>query len=205
MALPLPHPQLAKACHEYHCYSALELKEIAIDRGVAFTKNRGNPPLPLGPLLCRPSFIIEKLQEDDDETPCRLYSIPNRPYKTLLELHRMRKVGHIEYNLWSRRELVWSVRNRHLLPGIDTVATSTLVLAKALISADESATFPFFDLPPELRVLVYEHILSIPTISYKCHPQILRASKKVHSEASDTIYAVNTLKVNIYSDRKRER
>ncbi|KXT00878.1 hypothetical protein AC578_974 [Pseudocercospora eumusae] len=60
-----------------------------------------------------------------------------------------------------------------------------------LRDADKSSTFRFPDLAAEIRNRVYEELLSLHD-NGKCHPQILRASKSIHRDASEMIYSINT-------------
>lgn len=66
-------------------------------------------------------------------------------------------------------------------------------LIRALRDADRDATFRFLDLSPELRNLVYEHLLTIrPKQSSQgrqyCYPNILRSSKQTYAEGTGILY-----------------
>ncbi|EGP86345.1 uncharacterized protein MYCGRDRAFT_93696 [Zymoseptoria tritici IPO323] len=78
------------------------------------------------------------------------------------------------------------------------------------------ATFRFFDLPPELRVVVYSMLLNhqrgdkvgrTKTLASIAYPQILRASKLCYREARGVLYQQSslTMKVSTWDERLRVR
>ncbi|SMQ51486.1 unnamed protein product [Zymoseptoria tritici ST99CH_1A5] len=86
----------------------------------------------------------------------------------------------------------------------------------ALRTQDRQATFRFFDLPPELRVVVYSMLLNhqrgdkvgrTKTLASIAYPQILRASKLCYREARGVLYQQSslTMKVSTWDERLRVR
>jgi hypothetical protein len=70
----------------------------------------------------------------------------------------------------------------------------------ALKHGDKNAgAFRFLDLSPELRTVIYEHLLVLDQ-SCTCHPQILAASKQVHSEAKNILYGNNLIEIKMWND-----
>ncbi|EME81265.1 uncharacterized protein MYCFIDRAFT_211797 [Pseudocercospora fijiensis CIRAD86] len=62
---------------------------------------------------------------------------------------------------------------------------------RLLRNADKSMTFRFTALAGEIRNRIYDELLTLNDVG-KCHPQILRASKSIHGDASEMIYSINT-------------
>jgi hypothetical protein len=89
-------------------------------------------------------------------------------------------------------------------------------LAKRLRKIDQASTFPrFMELPPELRLNVYELLLvdarekdedglvkdreDVPD-DFRLHPAVLRTSKQIYSEAQPVLYKKNTFSARmVYS------
>lgn len=75
---------------------------------------------------------------------------------------------------------------------------------RLLHRADDTMTFRFLDLPPEMRNLVYVALLTFDDgclckdcrLHRVCHPAVLRANKQVYKEAKDVLYAENTVHCN---------
>lgn len=109
----------------------------------------------------------------------------------------------IRYARYSRPELRQFLRDLHLgaqSTGKNLNKALKPDLLRALREADASRTFRFLDLPPELRTTIYRELLviegsSTSCSSPKCHPQILRTSKKVNQEASGILYGDNVIEV----------
>ncbi|GAB1744804.1 hypothetical protein NU219Hw_g2726t1 [Hortaea werneckii] len=70
---------------------------------------------------------------------------------------------------------------------------------RALIDADNDATFRFFDLPAEMRKLVYEHLLRLRDLDHgwRCYPEILATCKQVNREARGYLATGNHSKIHI--------
>lgn len=70
---------------------------------------------------------------------------------------------------------------------------------------DPNKAFRFFDLPPELRLKIYEEVLEIKTNELGerdsiFSPQLLRASKQCHAESEAVLYGRNQVTINIESE-----
>ncbi|SMR54407.1 unnamed protein product [Zymoseptoria tritici ST99CH_3D1] len=65
----------------------------------------------------------------------------------------------------------------------------------ALRQADDDRVFNFLELAPELRVFVYEELLTLQ--SHTCHPQILATSRQMHREASNILYGDNLIEIRL--------
>lgn len=70
---------------------------------------------------------------------------------------------------------------------------------RALLDADQEATFRFFDLPPELRNRVYETLLALQDTDHgwKCWPEILATCRQAHREGHSILYEDNHSIVNM--------
>ncbi|KAK3699351.1 hypothetical protein LTR37_016503 [Vermiconidia calcicola] len=85
--------------------------------------------------------------------------------------------------------------------GVDVKRTAQRkTLIRALRQADPDAVFEFLRLPPEMRPLIHEELLttrrksSYPQIWY-CWPSILTACRQVHQESSPVLYKNATINV----------
>ncbi|KAK5124481.1 hypothetical protein LTR85_001698 [Meristemomyces frigidus] len=75
-----------------------------------------------------------------------------------------------------------------------------------LRQADRDATFRFLDLAPELRNLVYRELLTWTHedgANTACYPQILAASKQVHSETESILYGDTPLQIRLAFGARR--
>ena len=68
---------------------------------------------------------------------------------------------------------------------------------------DANWRFPFFDLPGELRNLIYQELLTGPPNDdgiIKCHPQILATCDQANEEGSSIRYGENTIEIHLRPD-----
>src|ERR1700761_4611168 len=89
------------------------------------------------------------------------------------------------YPLFNFTELKRSLQNRGIAPPYGDRKR----MMRTPRQADRNATFRFLDLPPELRNLVYEEVLTLWRGGNKfsakyCYPAILATSKEVFEEAN---------------------
>ena len=114
---------------------------------------------------------------------------------------RTREEYAIDYAQYSLHDLNCIIRNRKLVPPrIDEQNANIEVLQEA----DRSVRFPFFDLPPDLRNMIYRELLSLrrdgfsPDKKQHCWPEILATCRQANDEASDLLYSENRIFVHIY-------
>ncbi|GIZ48247.1 hypothetical protein CKM354_001131500 [Cercospora kikuchii] len=70
-------------------------------------------------------------------------------------------------------------------------------LIKELVALDEAATFRFVDLPPEMRNLVYELLLTHNRFAgRKAYPAILRTSKSMYQESKSILDADKVISID---------
>ncbi|PPJ59923.1 hypothetical protein CBER1_11382 [Cercospora berteroae] len=70
-------------------------------------------------------------------------------------------------------------------------------LAKELGALDEAAIFRFLDLPPEMRSLVYEQILTHNRFAgRRAYPAVLRTSKSVYEESKSIFEADKVISID---------
>ncbi|EGP86344.1 unnamed protein product [Zymoseptoria tritici ST99CH_1A5] len=103
---------------------------------------------------------------------------------------------------------------RHALTDISGIAVHDLTkgeLIAALESLDHTSTFHFLDLAPELRLMVYPHLLSHhynqtlelgPPSPASAFPEILRASKLCYKEARDILYEQSSLTLYFFGEEE---
>ncbi|OQO00580.1 hypothetical protein B0A48_13070 [Cryoendolithus antarcticus] len=108
--------------------------------------------------------------------------------------HDMRQM----YDHSTAQELQRFVRDRNLPDPFPAGLTLKYHYIPILVAADKELGFRLMDLPPEMRVLIYVEILILEECScgcpkLSCDAQMLRASRQVYSEASDILYARNTI------------
>jgi hypothetical protein len=73
--------------------------------------------------------------------------------------------------------------------GRPTAKRTQRFLIEWLRRLDNTATFRFFDLPPELRNQVYDYLLIVPeTPQARRFPQILRTCKQARAEGESILY-----------------
>ena len=106
----------------------------------------------------------------------------------------------LSYHSCSKAELATFVQARKLQVR-STAKTSTNPTKKdyvdALKKANANRTFPFLNLPPELRNRVYRELLVLRN-TFTCHPQILGTAKNINKEASGILYGDNLIDINVY-------
>lgn len=68
-----------------------------------------------------------------------------------------------------------------------------------LLQLDEAWSFRFFDLPPELRTLVYRGLMVRDWCGKRFYAEILATCKLAHREAQSIIYTENVFKVTLVS------
>lgn len=66
-----------------------------------------------------------------------------------------------------------------------------------LVRALQEPQKQFFDLPPELRAIVYKELLDFKDGRKTCHPQILATCKDINREASTLLYGKDVFQVTI--------
>ncbi|KAF7190818.1 hypothetical protein HII31_07977 [Pseudocercospora fuligena] len=79
------------------------------------------------------------------------------------------------------------------------------MMLHANAAEDQRGPFRFFDLPPEMRNIVYSYLLTLgsgdltPGKSNICHPEILASCKQAHYEAESILYGENRAEVTLES------
>lgn len=103
------------------------------------------------------------------------------------------------YSSSSPAELRQYVKDRGLPDPYPQGITLKYFYIVALDRADDTKSFRFLDLIPEMRNLVYKQLLifgfcgKCPVVHGFCHPAILQTSKQVYKEAKEILYAENTI------------
>lgn len=113
------------------------------------------------------------------------------------------------YSSSSPEELRQYVKDRNLPDPYPQGITLKYFYILALDRADNTKSFRFLDLIPEMRNLIYKELLvfavceTCPMIHSFAHPAILQTSKAVYKEARDILYAENTISCffAVYVDR----
>ena len=93
--------------------------------------------------------------------------------------------------------------------GIDAKLKDRKHVTRALRAADREATFRFFDLPPELRNIVYDLVLGVEEVEDEnkikyvvAEPAILASSKQVYNEASGLLYGERYFRLKLHLGKK---
>ncbi|CAK1363672.1 uncharacterized protein RHO25_006163 [Cercospora beticola] len=103
----------------------------------------------------------------------------------------------MRYNRCRKDELVKFATDREVVVNSKTEKGPTKKdYIAALVKADQDATFPFENLAPELRNMVYAELLTLQD-SFTCFPQILRTSRQINQEATGLLYRLNYVDVVI--------
>lgn len=122
-----------------------------------------------------------------------------RRERTIEVLHRFER-GLLAYDRSSKSELRVFVRNRGLQ---DTIPATTLKpkMLALLEAADNAATFDrFLELPPELRLRVYElHFDSFGLVDIAEQPPIAMVSRIIRREALPLFYHISCFTFTILS------
>ncbi|KJX96243.1 hypothetical protein TI39_contig687g00005 [Zymoseptoria brevis] len=116
----------------------------------------------------------------------------------------------LDYQSCSLTELRKFYIQRHDLASVSGISVLTWLqgnltdaLVEALENLDLDSSFPFLDLSPELRLMVYPYLLchhhsqifcnGHRSLASEAFPEILRASKLCYKEARDILYAQSSL------------
>ncbi|KAI7084835.1 hypothetical protein KC356_g6366 [Hortaea werneckii] len=98
----------------------------------------------------------------------------------------------LNYKRFRTAQLARFARNRNLDVEVRPRQERGCYL-RALIDADNDATFRFFDLPAEMRNNVYEHLLRLRDLDHgwRCYPEILATCKQANREAREYLVTEN--------------
>ncbi|KAI7221919.1 hypothetical protein KC333_g1428 [Hortaea werneckii] len=98
----------------------------------------------------------------------------------------------LDYKRFRTAQLARFARNRNLNVEVRP-RQKRRCYRRALIDADNDATFRFFDLPAEMRNNVYEHLLRLRELKHgwRCYPEILATCKQVNREAREYLTVGN--------------
>lgn len=107
-------------------------------------------------------------------------------------------------------ELRKYVRDRGLNDPYPKGVTMKYYYLRVLDRADESLSFPFLKLPPELRTMVYIELLTLRGCtcftcpSLGCHTAIMQANKQIYAESKGILYSENVIecKLAVYTDEE---
>ena len=122
----------------------------------------------------------------------------NSSFSTSLQL-----LANMKYHCCKKEELADFVKTRRLTVTSSAISGPTRQdYLNALRLVDKHITFRFLDLPAEMRVMVYEGLLTLSE-SGTCYPKILRACKHIHREAERILYNSNTVNITVTLDHAR--
>ncbi|RMY95703.1 hypothetical protein D0861_00542 [Hortaea werneckii] len=104
----------------------------------------------------------------------------------------------LNYKRFRTAQLARFARNRNLDVEVRPRQERGCYL-RALIDADNDATFRFFDLPAEMRNNVYEHLLRLRDLDHgwRCYPEILATCKQANREAREYLVTENHSKIHM--------
>ncbi|RMZ05449.1 hypothetical protein D0864_02477 [Hortaea werneckii] len=103
----------------------------------------------------------------------------------------------LDYKRFRTAQLAQFARNRNLDVKVRPRQERGCYL-RALIDADNDATFRFLDLPAEMRNNVYEHLLTLRNLNHgwRCYPEILATCKQANREAREYLMTGNHSKIH---------
>jgi hypothetical protein len=157
-------------------------------------KHRSNTYWMLGSLLRR---CADEMRQELERRgyPCREYDSKAVLADSLGRLER----GLLCYNRCNASELRLFCESR----GISTRAATVSRLTRILEDADDEVSFPrFFELPPEIRVVIYEyHFNGYETMTHKHHqPPLTLACNQLRLEALPVFYKCVTFEWCFFFD-----
>jgi hypothetical protein len=108
----------------------------------------------------------------------------------------------LKYESCTKAEIWKFCKQRHAPVGKAHRKISKRKCIKALRNLDQQATFPFFSISAELRLMVYPYLLTHDhggdrKPASEAFPQILRGSKLCYKEARDILYDRSSLTLTI--------
>ncbi|KAK4498326.1 hypothetical protein PRZ48_010984 [Zasmidium cellare] len=108
-----------------------------------------------------------------------------------------RPLADLDYDSYYVEALRKFVRDRG---GSCTDKTKRYLLTRKLKDLDRDWTFRFLDLPVELRVMIYEYLLSMDDLTgHVSTIGLLQVNKEIHGETEPILYGINTFKIRVWS------